>query len=184
MGKGRGRPRWLLAFAIALGVVAITVVALFVTSPHGQPNQFCDAEAPCAVSFSWGMPVNNSGSVSVGCPSAMGHYCYSVDLAGNQSLQYLTLSLRSSVGSTIGWPAPAVDVLSLVSPGGTILASYRTINSTWTADADSAAFGEDNSLVIYTPGVGPDYGLKGESILAEVSGPDGISFTTPSAAFP
>lgn len=181
---GRRRPRWGIAFAIALGVVAITTITILATSPQPVQNPACDGDAPCAVLFSWGMPFNESGTTPVGCPSSQNHYCYSIELAGNVSIDSVTLSLRSAVGATIGWPTPAADLLSLVSPGGAIIATYGTINSTWTLRSDSATFGEGNMLVIYTPLVGVRYGLQGDSIMATIALGGGSTASTPSSAFP
>ena len=181
--RTRRPPRVIVATIIALAVIAAAAVVLLAALPPSSPGPSCSGPAICALTFSWGTPFNDSGSTFEGCPSNVGHYCYSIEMAGSPSIESLTLSLRSSVSATTPWPFPSTDAVSLVSPVGTILASYGTANSTWTPLTNSTVFAGGNTLVIYTPQTGSAYSLAGDSILARIVGSNGISGSFPSSAF-
>lgn len=181
--RTRRPPRVIVATVIVLAVIVAAAVALLVVFPPSSPSPTCTGPAICALTLSWETPLNHTGSTFEGCPSTVGHYCYSIEMVGGPSIENLTLSLRSSVGATIPWPSPSPDVVSLVNSVGAIPSSYGTANSTWTPRINSTVFGGVNTLVIYTPQTGSEYGLAGDSILARIVGSGGISGSFPSSAF-
>lgn len=184
-GSQRRRPpRVIVVTVILVALLGTSAVVLFTTFPPPAPGPACGGPAPCYVAFSWGMPFNNSGSVSKACQSSLAHYCYSIEIAGAESTENLTLSLRSADDVAMEWPSPSVDVVSLVSPAGAVIADYGTMNSTWRVLVNTTVHTGGDTLVIYTPHVGTAYGLEGDSILARVAGPDAIWASFPSTEFP
>lgn len=182
-GWRRRPPRVILVLAIFLAAVGVAGIILLATLPPAPRTLGCALE--CGSFMSWGSPLNTSGSISVGCPSSVDHYCYSIELAGwDVSIESFLLSLRSPDGSGVPWPYPSVDAVSLVNPENSIVATYSTISSSWTPQFNTSVVIGGDTVVIYTSQVGPGYGLDGLSIVAEVTGPPGDSGTIPSSAFP
>jgi len=139
---------------------------------------------PLGTNFAWGAPVNASGTTPGGCPSAVGHYCYTIEIAGaggGVGTSNVLLSLRSALGATVPWPSGVA--ISLFSPtNATAVATYATTTNLWTLVAPFAGALESGmTIVIYTASTGAANGLVGDSIVA--SGANGFSGTVPSALF-
>jgi len=173
------------AYLAIVAVVLLGFALLAVYLSSHSPNANC----PCAplgpIGIQWGEPVNATGSTPAGCPVASGHYCYTVEVTGSGGdvLSELELSLRSSAGGPLLWPAPpATDSVSIGCSHDTVVCGeYNTTSASWTPGS-VGSFGGD-SVVIYTPGVGAAYGLSGDELVGTYT-TAGYSGTTPSNPFP
>jgi len=180
------RPRfWVIGVATVAALIFVAVVVLESSSiPSTGPGT-----TPLApYGFFWGQPMNASGTASPGCPSAIGHYCYSIEIAGvpgELSVRQVHLSLQTANGTALPWPPdPASDRVTLVAPVPTNpCAEYDTASSHWTPFGNfTGALSGGFTVVIFTGGVGASYGLSGDAIV--YTGVDGSSGATPSATFP
>ncbi len=171
-----------LTFGAAIG--AMLVVAVVALQP-AAPSFGCNALECGSLSLSWGVPLNETASEIVGCPSLVGHYCYSIEIAGSAlGVTGLNLSLRNSSGRDVKWPRPpSTDAVSLISSQNTGVALYNTTDQTWTAFGNDTYILGGYSIVIFTGGVGLSFGLRGYQLVASLSGPDGRG-TIPSIDFP
>jgi len=172
---------------IAVTVVGVALWAWYVVgSPSASPVNHLSPIGEHG--FAWGAPANATGSTPSGCPSAVGHYCYRIEIAGvpsGASVSNVALSLRNDSGLAMGWPSPpANDTVSLICPrvAGTC-ATYDTFAGGWTLNGSfSGVLGAGDSVAIYTAGTGAAYGLLGVQLVEQ--GIDGFSGTTVSNPFP
>jgi hypothetical protein len=170
------------AFAVA---VACAVLLLATTAVSVPPPTPCGLE--CGMGPSWGQPLNLTGNVSVGCPEASGHYCYSIEIAGTGYLHNISsffLSLRNATGAAVPWPGYPGDTVSLISPlTSQVCAVYDTQTGNWSLNESySGDISGGYTVVIYTGGIGPAFGLKNLEIVW--TGVNGVSGVVPSNPFP
>jgi flagellin-like protein len=162
---------------VAITVVLAAVLYVLISGLTHGPSS-----APLGTNFSWGQPINATGTTPTGCTAATGHYCYTIEIAGSSvTTSNIVLSLRNSVGSTVAWPG--TPTISLISPTvSTAVATYSTSTSGWTlAGGFSGTISGGFSLVIYTSGVGAGAGLYGDQVVA--IGASGYSGSVPSSSF-
>lgn len=180
---GLASPPPVLAWTIiAVAVLGALVVGLIISVPSPPATTGCGLE--CGLLFSWGTPVNDTGSTGIGCPSVPGHYCYTIEVAGSAiQLTNLTFSLRGENGSRAPWPYPVLDSVSLVDPRGAIVSVYDTADSAWAGPVNSTSVAGGDTLVIYTPHAGAQYGLFGVSIVAVIRSSSGTPASIPSEGF-
>ena len=156
-------------------------VVLINSSDVSVPVAFIHITVPLGTVFSWGLPINDSGSTTAGCPSSSGHYCYiiPIDASAEVSTSNIFLSLMNAVGDMVTWPTGIT--VSLFSPtNASAVATYDVTTSTWAlvppyGGALSAGF----TLALYTADT--TEGLLGLMIVA--SGTAGFSGTVSSSAF-
>ncbi len=174
-------PSAAVAGSIIVGTIAVMLVVSYYALLLAPSSPNClDCGVPA---FAWGVPVNESGTTPAGCPTAAGHYCYSIEVAGSDiQLQNLSLSLRSSNGTLVAWPAPPwADTVHLINANSVPAAEYSTSKATWSPSPSYSGVTGGESIVIYTFGLGPFFGLRGLALVASSSGPN--VFSIPSTAF-
>lgn len=136
---------------------------------------------PLGPSFGWGSATNATGTTPTGCPVAVGHYCYTVEITySSTNTSHVALSLCTVTGATVAWPAGVT--ISLISPitiGA--VATYSTTTGLWTLVAPfTGTFMGGMTLVIYTAGTGAANGLFGDEIVAiGLNGYTGTVTSTP-----
>jgi hypothetical protein len=138
---------------------------------------------PLGSVFSWGIPVNATGTTAEGCPASSGHYCYSLEIAGAGSgvnISNIALSLRNSAGASVPWPAVTVSLFSPTSSDS--VATYSTSTGTWSLVSPyTGALTGGDTITIYTSSTGAGEGLLGDELVA--TGQNGFSGTVSSSAF-
>ena len=168
---------------VVVALLGVALLAVYLVTESAKPQCMCPPLGP--VGLAWGMPVNATGSTPAGCPVARGHYCYTIQVAGSDGLvlSELQLSLRNSEGAPVPWPAPPTgDTVSLACANVTaVCGQYNTSSGGWSPGSPSA-FGGD-TIVIFTPGVGAAYGLRGDEVVG-TSVSVGNSASSPSNPFP
>jgi len=99
----------------------------------------------------------------------------------------MTFSLRSSVGAPLPWPSGSnTDVIWLVSPfdGYPVVAQFDTATFAWSLYGNfTGAVWAGYTVVVFTGGTGPYYGLQGDQLEMLIQGING-SATIPSNSFP
>jgi hypothetical protein len=176
------------AYFVAIAVV-LALAGGLLSYTVSQPSNAGGSSPPLAPwGPSWGTPVNASGSAPPGCPLATGHYCYSIEIAGGGEFEIsgIQFGLRNGTDQPIPWPAsPANDTVSLECPNVTgRCGQYDTAAATWTIYGSTPGIligGE--TVVIYTAGTGPAYGLLGDS-LALYDASEGLTNGMDSNPFP
>ncbi len=163
---------------VAAALLARGIVGAYLLSQPPSPSPV--ASAPIGPGgLAWGAPENSSGSTSVGCPAAPGHYCYPIEIAGGAALALsgAELSLRNASGGSVAWPAPpGNDTISLTCANGTgTCALYDSANAMWTVyGSNPTSFLGGETLVVFTPGTGPSFGLQGDALVL-TDAADGIT---------
>jgi len=183
---GSSRTRW--AIAVGIGCLLGIAVAFGVLATSTAPSPSEGACLPCGGPlFSWGAPFNYTDASGGGCVATVGHYCYSIEIAGDSmsSPSEMNLSLRSPIGAILPWPVyPAPDTVWLFSPlVGSPVAEFSTITFSWTSlGGFQGTVSGGFTLVIFTGGIGASYGLHGDEIV--LTGVNGFHGTVPSNSFP
>lgn len=136
---------------------------------------------PLGTVFSWGTPVNASGTTSPGCGPPTTQYCYSIEIAGANriSTSNVLLSLQSDFGATVGWSPE--DVVSLFTPtNASAVATYDPSLGMWSLFSPfSGQLSGGDTLWISTPAT-ESAGLLGVEIVAVgESGYSGSVASTP-----
>jgi hypothetical protein len=171
-----------------VSVLANATDGLLAYSPTDYVSQNCQYSAPShgnplGTSFSWGQPINATGTTPPGCALAIRHYCYEIEVAGSSvTTSDFTLSLRNSVGAVTSWPIDGI-VISLITPTSiSVDATYSVYTSSWTLlpPFTGQVTGGD-SIVLYTASAGTGNGLFGEQLVA--TGANGYSGSVPSGSF-
>ncbi len=124
----KARKRGVSPIIATILLVAITVVLAAVLYVLISGLTHGTGTAPLGTNFSWGQPVNATGTSPTGCGSASGHYCYTIEIAGaggGVSTSNFQLALRNSLGSTVAWPT-GVSVYLISPTVATYVASYST----------------------------------------------------------
>jgi hypothetical protein len=155
------------------------------TDFESSPSSQCGGKVspPLGTNFAWGTPINTTGISQVGCASTVGHYCYSIEIAGagqGISTSNIQLALRNSAGAILPWPSVTI---SLVTPtSAAAVATYSTATGSWSLvpPFDGTLTGGD-SIVIYTGSTGAGEGLLGDQLVA--IGVNGYSGSVASNAF-
>jgi len=180
------RPRF---WVVVVATVAALIVAVGLLFNSASPPPSGPGGPPIApFGWAWGQPLNESGTSSTDCPSTIGHYCYSVEIAsvpGGLLVWQVHLTLESANGSARSWPSdPTSDRVTLVAPiPPAECAEYDTATSQWTLLGNfTGTVGAGFTVVIWTGGAGASYGLSGDTIV--YTGVDGATGTNPSATFP
>jgi flagellin-like protein len=182
----KARKRGVSPIIATILLVAITVVLAAVLYVLISGLTHGTGSAPLGTNFSWGTPVNATGTaVENACAAVTTHYCYSIEIAGvggGLSTSNIVLSLRNSVGATVAWPSGGVSIYLLTPTSSTYVASYSTATSGWTAVGSfNGALASGDSIVVNTTNVGAGQGLFGEQIVAV--GASGYSGSVPSNSF-
>jgi archaeal type IV pilus assembly protein PilA len=182
----KARKRGVSPIIATILLVAITVVLAAVLYVLISGLTHGAGSAPLGTNFSWGTPVNATGTVvENACTATSAHYCYSIEIAGvggGITTSNIVLSLRNSAGATIAWPSGGVSIYLLTATASAYVASYSTASSGWTPVAPfNGALAGGDSIVVYTTTVGAGQGLFGEQIVAV--GGSGYSGSVPSNAF-
>jgi len=157
-------------------VLAATLYMLATNLTHGS------GAPPLGTAFSWGTPVNASGTKPTGCASAT-LYCYSIEIVGAggglRATSFL-LYLSNIVGANIGW---TTDTVSLVSPNpNVVVGTYNVTIAAWTfVGSFIGTIGPGYTIVIQPSATTHAAGLLGEELVAV--GVNGYSGTVPSSAF-
>jgi flagellin-like protein len=184
----KARKRGVSPIIATILLVAITVVLAAVLYVLISGLTHGTGSAPLGTNFSWGQPVNATGTiVEDACPAVASpatHYCYSIEIAGaggGVTTSNFQLALRNSAGATIAWPA--VTNVYLLSPTvATHVASYSTSGAAWTnVGTFTGTISGGFSIAIYTTGVGAGAGLLSDQLVA--IGTNGYSGTVPAGAF-
>lgn len=172
---------------LVVGVAGMLVfAAVLFESPKSSPPPTCGLE--CGFLFSWGTPVNDSGSSSSGCGGTVARYCYSIEIAGaggSLRIYNMNLSLQLLSGAALPWPSPPhSDIVWLLSPrNGSPVAAFNTTSFGWIVVGNyTGIVAAGYSIVIITGGVGSPYGLRGDDLVFH--GINGVTATVPSNAFP
>jgi flagellin-like protein len=186
----KARKRGVSPIIATILLVAITVVLAAVLYVLISGLTHGTGSAPLGTNFSWGTPINATGTTPNGCATTT-YYCYTIEIAGSGggvSTSNFQLGLRTSLGSTVGWPTSVTGTGGLISLYGvsttTALATYSVASSSWTNAAGfTGALGAGDTIVIYCAGhaEGAGYGLLSDEIVA--IGVNGYSGTVPSNAF-
>ena len=172
----------------AIVVASLVAMLLFALAlfelPTSTPLPACGG-FDCSSMFSWGTPMNQTGSAPPGCPLVSGHYCYTIEIVGaNLNVRNMNLSL-ATVNGTIPWPSiPASDTVSLLSPEyGAPVAYFDTATFSWTTDGNfTGVVGGGFTIVVFTGGTGATFGLRGDTLV--LHGANGATLTVPSNTFP
>jgi flagellin-like protein len=186
----KGRKRGVSPIIATILLVAITVVLAAVLYVLISGLTHGTGSAPLGTNFSWGTPVNATGTTPTGCATTT-YYCYTIEIAGSGggiTTTNFQLGLRTALGSTVAWPASVTATGGLIQLFGvsttTALATYSTATSTWTNAAGfTGGLAGGDSISIYTGGHanGAGMGLLSYEIVA--IGVNGYSGTVPSATF-
>jgi flagellin-like protein len=192
----KARKRGVSPIIATILLVAITVVLAAVLYVLISGLTHGTGSAPLGTNFSWGTPVNTTGTAAEGCGTAGAHvFCYSIEIAGSSvSTSNLNFALRNVAGSTVAWPAltysttvgapTTTSQISLISPTvSTPVAVYSPTTSGWTlATGFSGAIGGGFSIVVFMVGSTTiNGGMLGNELVA--IGGSGYSGTVPSNAF-
>jgi hypothetical protein len=141
------------------------------------------SSVPLGSAFSWGIPVNASGTQTIGCGSPTTTYCYAIEIAGagnGVSTSNVLLTLRNDAGATVPWSTQ--DTVSLISPtNASVVASYDPASQSWTLTPPfTGQFSSGDTILISTPAT-ESAGLLGLQLVAV--GTNGFSGTVPSVSF-
>jgi len=121
----KARKRGVSPIIATILLVAITVVLAAVLYVLISGLTHGPSSAPLGTNFSWGVPVNATGTTTNGCGTSGGathSFCYSIEIAGSSvSTSNFVLALRNAAGATVSLPATATVSVDLISP--TITAS-------------------------------------------------------------
>ena len=194
----KARKRAVSPIIATILLVAITVVLAAVLYVLISGLTHGPSSAPLGTNFSWGSPVNASGTSPTGCgATTAGNFCYSIEIAGSSvSMSNFVLGLRNTAGATIAMPvstsagvsAPTANQIALISPTSTTpVAWYSTSTSGWTPLGTPLFSGSISGgftiviFIVHGAPVGQTNGLLGDELVAV--GTNGYSGTVPSNAF-
>jgi flagellin-like protein len=197
----KARKRGVSPIIATILLVAITVVLAAVLYVLISGLTHGTGSAPLGTNFSWGTPLNVTGTTTTGCGAATtAHaFCYSIEIAGSSvTTSNFILALRNAAGGTVAWPVaalgngaggtatatPTTSQISLISPTVTApQSSYGTAASAWTPTSGfSGSVSGGYSIVIFLVGsTTANAGLFGDEIVA--IGASGYSGSVPSNAF-
>jgi flagellin-like protein len=188
----KARKRGVSPIIATILLVAITVVLAAVLYVLISGLTHGTGTAPLGTNFSWGSPVNATGTSATGCAATF--YCYTIEIAGaggGVTTSNFQLALRTSLGSTVAWPASlsgatvANGWISLYSPSSAnAVATYSVAASAWTNAAGfTGTIGGGFSITLSAQGhaEGNGQGLLSYQLVA--IGVNGYSGTVPSSSF-
>ena len=185
---------------VAITVVLAAVLYVLISGLTHGPSS-----APLGTNFSWGVPINATGTTANGCGTsgaATHAFCYSIEVAGSSvSTSNFVLALRNAAGATITLNAavtvsvdlisPTITASGCVAPGTAAPGCVAYAGSTtgtlgsWTNIASvSGGVSGGFTIVIFTTGTataGVNGGLLGDQLVA--IGASGYSGSVVSTTF-
>jgi hypothetical protein len=127
-----------------------------------------------ASAFAWGTPYNLSGTTAVGCPLAVGHYCYSLEISRADVITTYNFGFAMLGPSPCGlWP-PGTSVSLVAPPASGVVANYNMTEGGWDlVPPFNGTLAGGDTFMFYTSATGAGEGMAGIQVCA--SGLDGFT---------